>query len=217
MKLKLALLKLSLATALLLVGLPRLGLAQGTSELEQLKSIVKAMEQTIQEQNRRIEQLEKQAKAAPPPVQPATVEPVTPGVPPPTHPGADVKPKAQAPADELADATTQIPYQDSMKEEDLVAPRPGNAPLDPSYQGFMQLFGTKTWVKLGPYVEFESRRRNEPDYYIQVRRLAAQCIAWREEHPPDAQITWVVGAVALCRHPLTEPAVRPCTTKRWAR
>jgi hypothetical protein len=53
----------------------------------------------------------------------------------------------------------------------------------------------KTWVKVGPYVEFESRRRNEPDYYIQVRRLAEQCIAWRKEHLPDAQITWVEGAL----------------------
>jgi len=53
----------------------------------------------------------------------------------------------------------------------------------------------KTWVKLGPYVEFESERRNEPDYYIQVRRLAAQCITWREEHLPDARITWVDGAL----------------------
>jgi len=46
----------------------------------------------------------------------------------------------------LSDDTTQIPYQDTIKEDDLSAPRPGNAPLDPSYQGFMQLFGTKTWV-----------------------------------------------------------------------
>jgi hypothetical protein len=53
----------------------------------------------------------------------------------------------------------------------------------------------KTWVKVGPYVEFESRRRNEPDYYIQVRRLAEQCIAWRKSHLPDAQITWVDGAL----------------------
>ena len=53
----------------------------------------------------------------------------------------------------------------------------------------------KTWAKVGPYVEFESRRRNEPDYYIQVRRLAEQCIAWRKAHLPDAEITWVDGAL----------------------
>jgi hypothetical protein len=53
----------------------------------------------------------------------------------------------------------------------------------------------KTWAKVGPYVEFESRRRNEPDYYVQVRRLADECIAWRKAHLPDAQITWVDGAL----------------------
>ena len=53
----------------------------------------------------------------------------------------------------------------------------------------------KTWTKVGPYVEFESERRNEPDYYIQVRRLAEQCIAWRKAHLPDAQITWIDGAL----------------------
>ena len=53
----------------------------------------------------------------------------------------------------------------------------------------------KTWAKVGPYVEFESRRRNEPDYYVQVRRLAEQCIAWRKSHLPDAQITWIDEAL----------------------
>jgi hypothetical protein len=53
----------------------------------------------------------------------------------------------------------------------------------------------KTWAKIGPYVEFESRRRNEPDYYVQVRRLAEQCIAWRKSHLPNAQITWIDEAL----------------------
>jgi hypothetical protein len=53
----------------------------------------------------------------------------------------------------------------------------------------------KTWAKVGPYVEFESRRRNEPGYFIQVRRLAEQCTAWRKSHLPDAQITWIDGAL----------------------
>ncbi len=30
----------------------------------------------------------------------------------------------------------------------------------------------KAWDKLAPYVDYESRRRNEPDYYTQVRVLA---------------------------------------------
>lgn len=53
----------------------------------------------------------------------------------------------------------------------------------------------KTWAKVGSYVEYESRRRSEPDYYVQVRRLAEQCIAWRKSHLPDAQFTWIDEAL----------------------
>jgi hypothetical protein len=53
----------------------------------------------------------------------------------------------------------------------------------------------KTWAKVGPYVDFESRRRNEPDYYAQARRLAERCLAWRREHLPDAAIIWLDGAL----------------------
>ena len=104
-----------------------------------------------------------------PQLQPVSLEPAVPGVPPAAHPGADLKPEAQPP-DDLADDTTQIPYRDTVKEEDLSAPRPGNAPLDPSYQGFMQLFGTKTWVKLGGYAKvdaiIDSTKVGNPNMFI---------------------------------------------------
>ena len=45
---------LSLASTLQLVSMPRLGLGREASELEELKATVKAMEQTIQEMNRRL-------------------------------------------------------------------------------------------------------------------------------------------------------------------
>ena len=54
---------------------------------------------------------------------------------------------------------------------------------------------TKAWAKLGPYVDYESRRRNEPDYYRYARRLAERCIAWRAKNLPDARITWVDNAL----------------------
>lgn len=60
-----------------------------------------------------------------------------------------------------------------MKEEDLAAPRPGNAPLDPTYQGFMQLFGTKTWVKLGGYAKLDaivdSTKVGNPNMFITTK------------------------------------------------
>jgi len=161
MKRNLTLKTLSLAIALLFVGLPRLVIGQETSELEKLKATVKTMEQTIQEMNRKIAEMEKQ-KARP--------EPAVTGVPPPTHPGAMPTLKAEPPKEDLADATTKIPYQETMNEESLGAPRPGNAPLDPTYQGFMQLFGTKTWIRLGGYAKLDtiadSTKVGNPNMFI---------------------------------------------------
>jgi hypothetical protein len=53
----------------------------------------------------------------------------------------------------------------------------------------------KAWGKLEPYVDYESGRRKEPDYYQHARELADRCIVWREKNLPDAQITWVGDAM----------------------
>jgi len=53
----------------------------------------------------------------------------------------------------------------------------------------------KTWAKLGPYIEFEAKRRNEPDYYENVRFIAKRCIEWRTRNMPGAEVTWVDGAL----------------------
>jgi hypothetical protein len=53
----------------------------------------------------------------------------------------------------------------------------------------------KAWQKLEPYVEYEGHRRQEPDYYAHARQLAERCIAWREEHLPDAKTVWLDDAL----------------------
>lgn len=53
----------------------------------------------------------------------------------------------------------------------------------------------KAWVKLKPYVEYESARRKEPDYYQNARKLAEQCVEWRAKRYQTAQITWVENAL----------------------
>lgn len=67
-------------------------------------------------------------------------------------------------------------------DEDLVMP-------------WMNPMIVKAWEKLEPYVLYESRRRNEPDYYQAARRLGERCRDWRREHLPEAQITWVEDAL----------------------
>ena len=53
----------------------------------------------------------------------------------------------------------------------------------------------KAWVKLGPYVDYESHRRQEPDYYEHARQLAERCMAWRAENLPDAEVRWLDDAL----------------------
>ena len=53
----------------------------------------------------------------------------------------------------------------------------------------------KAWVKLQGYVEYESRKRSEPDYYQHVRQLAEDCREWRKQNMPSAEIIWVNDAL----------------------
>lgn len=53
----------------------------------------------------------------------------------------------------------------------------------------------KAWVKLKPYVEYESKRRQEPDYYRYARELAERCLKWRAKRYNTTQITWVDNAL----------------------
>lgn len=53
----------------------------------------------------------------------------------------------------------------------------------------------KAWAKLEAYVEYESRRRGEPDYYQHARELAERCRAWRARRLSGAKITWIDDAL----------------------
>jgi hypothetical protein len=53
----------------------------------------------------------------------------------------------------------------------------------------------KAWARLEAYVDYESQRRGEPDYYQHARQLAERCRAWRAKHLPDVEITWIDDAL----------------------
>lgn len=48
----------------------------------------------------------------------------------------------------------------------------------------------KVWERIGPYVEEEARRRNEPNYYLWARRLGQTCAEWRTQrnYPPPEYV-----------------------------
>ncbi|MBN1123142.1 MAG: hypothetical protein JXJ17_18865 [Anaerolineae bacterium] len=56
-------------------------------------------------------------------------------------------------------------------------------------------FVVKVWSLLGPYVEYEAARRNEPDYYESARYLAERCIEQRQSEGYDTTITQVDHAL----------------------
>jgi hypothetical protein len=53
----------------------------------------------------------------------------------------------------------------------------------------------KAWAKLEPYVEYESRKRGEPDYYQHARELAVRCREWRTHNLPNTEINWIKDAL----------------------
>jgi hypothetical protein len=56
-------------------------------------------------------------------------------------------------------------------------------------------FVVKIWAKIGPYIDYEAQRRNEPDYYASIRFLAQRCIDWRAKNIPSAEIVWLKDAL----------------------
>ena len=60
---------------------------------------------------------------------------------------------------------------------------------------WMSLMVVKSWVKLGPYVEYERERRGEPDYYQAVGELAQRCRNWRAAHISETEVNWVEHAL----------------------
>ncbi len=138
---------LLLVAAFVLVA-PLRATAQGASELDTLKSAVSNMEKTILELKQQIRQLEQRhapATAVAPVTAPATAPAAVPAV------DQTIVPDKRQPGDDLADRTSPMRHRETIAGDNLAAPRPGNAPIDPSYAGFMPLFGSKTWVKLGGY------------------------------------------------------------------
>jgi hypothetical protein len=53
----------------------------------------------------------------------------------------------------------------------------------------------KSWEKIGPYVEYERKRRNEPYYYRYAGELAEKCRQWRIKNSIETKTNWVDHAL----------------------
>jgi hypothetical protein len=129
--------------AILVFAIAPLACAQ-SSEIAELKAMVKAMQKTIAEQNARIAALEKQqsAQKEKPASKPVASERSV------TVAGLDV-PVAELPARALPKERTPVRDADTFGDLQQAAPRANNAPLDPKLKGFIPIPGTDTIFKIG--------------------------------------------------------------------
>lgn len=113
-----------------------------SSELDELKAAVKAMQKTIAEQNARIATLERQQKTAPKTKAASSGERSV------AVAGMDV-PVADLPSSVLPKERTPVRDADTFADQQQAAPRVNNAPLDPKLKGFIAIPGTDTVFKIG--------------------------------------------------------------------
>lgn len=121
-----------------------------SSELEELKAAVKAMQKTIADQNARLSEqsariatLEKRQRAQKPVTAkaPASDRSVTVA-------GMSV-PVAELPPNAVPAERTTVRDSDNMQDLQQAAPRVNNAPLDPKLKGFIPIPGTDSMFKIG--------------------------------------------------------------------
>jgi hypothetical protein len=129
-----------LAAITLFVATP-LASAQNT-EIEELKTMVRSMQKTIEQQNARIAALEKQQTAQKPATKPAASGRSV------TVAGMDV-PVADLPAGSLPKGRSAVRDADTFADLQQAAPRANNVPLDPKLKGFIPIPGTDTMFKIG--------------------------------------------------------------------
>jgi len=55
----------------------------------------------------------------------------------------------------LSDVPSRLPERSTMQEDQATAPRPGNAPVDPTLKGYGHVPGTTLWFKLGGYAKVD--------------------------------------------------------------
>src|SRR5262245_20083266 len=131
-------------TVVALFSMASPALAQNT-EVEELKSMVRAMQKTIAEQNARIAALEKQqaTQKQKPASKPAATSDRSV-----TVVGMDV-PVAELPTAAVPKGRSSVRDTDSFADQQQAAPRPNNVPLDPELKGFIAIPGTDTIFKIG--------------------------------------------------------------------
>jgi hypothetical protein len=122
-----------------------LGAARAESqqeELRRLRQAVESMQKTVDEQKRKIHEIEE-------------AQGMTPAVPPP----------ATAPLADTTEPASPVTHRPALSDEQIPAPRPGNLAVDPKMLGFVSIPSTPVLIKLNakPRVDFTYDPKNTGD------------------------------------------------------
>jgi len=97
--------------------------ASQADEIEKLKKAVESMQKVIDDQNRKIQEIEKAQAKAPPPAAPAPETALEAG------------------------AASPVTERDALNDQQEAAPRPDDLTLDPKYRGFARIPNTNVLIK----------------------------------------------------------------------
>jgi hypothetical protein len=141
------------------------------SDLDDLKAQLKAMQKTMEEMQKKIDQLEKEKTAQPPPAP-------TPAPTPTPAPGATALEK-ESPSvqtlEKIAEGqqvghASPITPRENLNDQQDAAQRPGDLTLDPKYRGFIPVPNTPVLVKFNakPRVDMTSDTKDSgnPDRFV---------------------------------------------------
>lgn len=130
------------------------------AEIARLRDTVARMEKMMQAMQGQIAELQKDQKDAPTVAsqsKTSAASSATSSVASRSKPeAADIQTKPAPDAAKLSESTSKMRHRDTLTGDNLSAPRPGNAPMDPTYKGFMLIPETNTWIKLGGYAKVDS-------------------------------------------------------------
>jgi hypothetical protein len=131
------------ASAVLLATSGSAAFAQ-TSDIEQLKSAVRELQKTVNQQNAKIAELEKAKSGTPPPPLAEKDKSLS-----------QILKEAGQPSEPVGEKAP-VPYRQTLKDEQEAAPRAGALTMDPKYQGYMHVPNTPVLIRFNakPRVDF---------------------------------------------------------------
>jgi len=136
--------------------------AQSAEEFNQLKALVEQLQKTIDTQNQRISDLEKQKGAAPssaPTAAPGATTATPPSV---VANSPSIQVIEKAAAGEAIGQKSPVTYRGAMNDQQEAASRPKDYTLDPTYQGFIPVPNTGVLIKFNakPHLDMTWDNKN---------------------------------------------------------